>query len=61
MQLALTELKLVGALVLNQQQFWAVFGTCDGNALRKHYPDIRPVRRLSFVLIVSSSDYHNSI
>ena len=41
-QLALTELKLAGAKALTYEQFWAVFGDCDGNALREHYPAMRP-------------------
>lgn len=42
-QLALTELKLAAVQVLSYDEFWAVFGLCDGVRLKDLYPRIRPL------------------
>jgi ubiquinone/menaquinone biosynthesis C-methylase UbiE len=42
-QLALTELKIVGVKVLSYDEYWAVFGLCDGVRLKQLYPRLRPL------------------
>jgi betaine lipid synthase len=40
-QLALSELKVAGAVALTYEEFWAVFGDCDGKKLAELYPRMR--------------------